>query len=339
MTERSVQIQLLEHLEQWGLLGPNHHAYRHRTSTTTALLELSDIIATGADENATLGTMSVDQTVAFDCVEHSILLKKLHYYHLSNDAIEWITSYLSHRSGYVVVGSADSRIQPTPHGVPQGSVLGPLLYLFYINEFPTITYNDNCQNRCHQDKSRLWDTDCEDCGTLTVYADDAEYVSKSKSRMKNQLRIERNYTAIVDFLNSNGLKVNVGKTTLTEYMTHQKRSKSRGIPPELTVTKLVKGRLVDTHILDSPYSRFLGMNLKNNMSWDAHLNTGKRAILPAIRKHLGALSSLRQCLSRKAKLQLANSFVVSKLLYGACLWGNTNLSALSKAQICINSAA
>ena len=60
----------------------------------------------------------------------------------------------------------------------------------------------------------------------------------------------------MDFLNSNGLEVNAGKTTLTEYMTHQKRSKLRGIPPELTVTELVRDRLVDSHITDSSYCRF-----------------------------------------------------------------------------------
>ena len=91
--------------------------------------------------------------------------------------------------------------------------------------------------------------------------------------------------------------------------------------------------MVDTHITNSIYSRFLGANLKNNLNWDSHLNTGKCALLPAIRKHL------RSSLSQKTKLQLANSFVVSKLLYIICLWGNTNQSQLQKAQVCLNSAA
>ena len=339
LTERSVQLQLLKHLEQWGLLGPNHHAYRHKTSTTTALLELCDRISTGADENSIIGSMSVDQTSAFDCVEHDVLIRKLDFYHLSPDTIAWISSYLKNRSGYVVVGSADSNIRSNPHGVPQGSVLGPLLYLIYINEFPMVTKDDFCLNRLHSDTTMLWDTDCMDCGALTAFADDAQYLSKSRSRMRNQIRIEEVYVRMVDFLNSNGLEVNAGKTTLTEYMSHQKRSKLRGIPPELSVTELVRDKLEDSHITDSTYSRFLGLNLKNNLGWEAHLSTGKRAILPTIRKHLGAIHSLRGFLTKRAKLQLANSFIISRLLYGMSLWGNTNRTQLARVQVCLNATA
>ena len=110
LAERAVQSQLLEHLEQSGLLGQHHHAYRARTSTTTALLEVTDFIGTGSDENQIMGTMSIDQSLAFDCVEHRLLLDKLRYYNLSEGTMQWIESYLNFRSGYVVVGTAESEI-------------------------------------------------------------------------------------------------------------------------------------------------------------------------------------------------------------------------------------
>ena len=103
---------------------------------------------------------------------------------------------------------------------------------------------------------------------MTVFVDDVEDVTKSKSQMKNKLKIKHNYQAIVVFQNSNGLEVNAGKTCLTEYMTHQKRVKIQGIPPELTVMKQQKDKLVDSHITDGVYSRFLGANL-NMMAYTA----------------------------------------------------------------------
>ena len=142
LTERSVKIQLLAHLEQWGLLGQRHHAYRSRTSTTMALLEVTDLIATGVDENMIMGTMSVDQMSAFDCMEHDMLLDKLCFYSLSEDMIQWITFYLNYRSGYIVVGSAESQIQLTSHGVHE---LFKCLYLLtHLFDTTVLYWNREC---------------------------------------------------------------------------------------------------------------------------------------------------------------------------------------------------
>ena len=339
LTERTVQIQLLKHLEHWGLLGSNHHAYRLKTNTTTALLDIMDQIGTGADENEIIGTIGVDQTAAFDCVEHEILLKKLGFYSLSSEVLQWITSYLNYRSSFVAIGSGESQILQTKYGVPQGSVLGPLLYLRYVNKFPTNTKDENCSNDCHNDRCRLWDTDCLECGTITIFADDAEYITKSKYRWKNQDRIERNFVNIVNFLNANGLEINQSKTVLTEFMTKQKRARCPGIPPDLTVTEPVGDRMEDSHITDRKYCRILGANLQNNLSWDNHLNTGKHAILPGVRRQLGGLYSLRKSLTVRGKLQLANSLILSRMIYAISLWGNTTQNAIKQAQICLNSTA
>ena len=88
---------------------------------------------------------------------------------------------------------------------------------------------------------------------------------------------------------ANGLQINESKTSLMEYMTKQKRVRLRGIPPELTVVEKVEDRLEDKLISDSLYCRTLGMNLQNNLSCNAHLYTGRKAIIPAARKQLGML--------------------------------------------------
>ena len=140
------------------------------------------------------------------------------------------------------------------------------------------------------------------------------------------------------FLNANGLQINDGKTTLTEFMLHQKRAKSKGIPPELTVSVLEKGVLIDKHISDSPQCRTLGINLRNDLSWENHLQTGKKAILPSIRRQLGGLMSLKHTISMKGKLHLVNALLISSITYLICIWGNTTSNILRKVQVVQNMA-
>ena len=94
LVERSAQSQLLHYLETTKQIAPDQHAYRVKCSTTTALVQIMDTLAEGAEENMITATVSVDQSAAFDCVEHNLLMDKLSYYGLDRDALNWIKSYL-----------------------------------------------------------------------------------------------------------------------------------------------------------------------------------------------------------------------------------------------------
>ena len=170
LAERVVQKQLLKYLEESGQLAANQHAYRDKCTTTSALIQIMDYIATATDANLTTTSMGIDQSAAFDCVDHRVLTDKLSLYGLDERTTSWINSYLKNRSEYVAIGSAQSRIRSTTFGVPQGSVLGPLLYLIYVNEFPSIIEDDMCVNPGHRDTDTLFGKECRDCGSLTVFA-------------------------------------------------------------------------------------------------------------------------------------------------------------------------
>ena len=114
-----------------------------------------------------------------------------------------------------------------------------------------------------------------------MYADDGQLQVSSNSRGQNQDNIDTNFWKICNFLEANGLQVNQGKTNLTEFMCHQKRSKTRGIPPDLTVSEETTDRngvvsRQDKHITDQISCRMLGLTLKNDLTWDHHLNQSKK---------------------------------------------------------------
>ena len=240
LMEWALQVQLLKYLEETGQIANYNHTYRDKHSTTLALLQLMAIIGTGTDQNLSTATMSVDLSAAFDCIEHRMLLMKLAYYRFYDTTIKWITSYLEYRLAYVALGGAVSSINMTLHGVPQGSVLGQLLYLLYINKMTAVNKDNLCGDPHHQDTTKLFNEGCKDCGETMLFADDAVYVIASNNRGTNQERIKEFFWRVRDFLNANGLQLNETKTNLTEFMMKQKRARARGSLPSSWSVRLLR---------------------------------------------------------------------------------------------------
>ena len=131
----------------------------------------------------------------------------------------------------VNVGRHDSTMSAITRGVPQGSILGPLLFVIFTNEMSTVVNMENCENPAHQKKSQIFGENCEDCGMLVNYADDATYVVANKHRQLNQLKINQVIKKLETYLNDNELAINVGKTALLEAMIKQKKGRTPGDPP------------------------------------------------------------------------------------------------------------
>ena len=172
LVEKVAQSQILHYLEENGMMNSTSHAYRTSYSTTSALLELSEELYRGADEKKVSVIMTLDQSAAFNCVQHQILMDKLALYDMDDTVLKWVASYLSHRSQFVSVGMARSSIHSMRRGVPQGSVLGPLLFTVFTNELSTVIRDPDCPNPNHQDDSKLFGNNCDLCGKIFQYADD-----------------------------------------------------------------------------------------------------------------------------------------------------------------------
>ena len=211
-------------------LNPSAHAYRVGYSTTTTMIEVTNRLYEATDRCEISSLMTIDQSAAFDCITHEILLQKLKIYKIGDGALSWIQDYLAHRSQFTSIGRTESRMEALSRGVPQGSVLGPLLYSVFTNELTECIVDPSCRNTAHSDPSKLFSTNCLQCGSIQQYADDTTYVFSSRIRNRNREKLVRNLTNLEDFLTSNFLAINTKKTNITEVMIGQKRCKTPGSP-------------------------------------------------------------------------------------------------------------
>ena len=193
LMEHIVTSNIMTHASEQNIMYPLQHGFRKGLSCETQLIEFVDDVTKNLDQGKQTDCLIMDFSKAFDKVSHSLLVHKLHHYGITGKTNAWIKNFLNNRSQSVVVESETSSEIPVESGVPQGSVLGPSLFLFYINDMPanikgtvrlfaddTIAYitisNDTDANNLQQDLDNLaeWETTWlmkfhpEKCNILTI---------------------------------------------------------------------------------------------------------------------------------------------------------------------------
>lgn len=182
--------QLYSYFEENNLFMDEQFGFRKGKSTTGAILRLCDFIVEGFEEEQIVASTFCDLSKAFDCVSHDILTEKLKYYGLNNTSTKLISEYLLDRRQITEIEGRRSEERVMNHGVVQGSILGPLLFLIYINDL------SSALSECH----------------VVVYADDNGFSIKSKSPEKAKMEMTRHVETAYDWFNSNLLNVNQSKT-------------------------------------------------------------------------------------------------------------------------------
>ena len=297
--ERIIYNQLYEYLARSKIFYKGQCGFRKHHSTEHATLELVDRVTKAMDKNQLPLNIYLDLSKAFDTLDHGILSYKLDYYGIKGQSLELLNDYLSNRTQQVVYNDTISHPLTLKCGVPQGSILGPLLFIIYMNDivkastyFYPILYAD----------------DTTLCATLNF-----SWKKKCNRKINNKL------TAIGNWLRLNKLSLNVNKTKAMLFFTSQR---SINYPNLFLYNKKID--FVKNF-------KFLGIVLHENLKWKAHTNM----ISKKISKTLGIMKKLKRTIPSNALLNIYNALIAPHLNYGIIIWGreSNDLWKLQKAAV------
>ncbi|XP_039901842.1 uncharacterized protein LOC120742540 [Simochromis diagramma] len=305
LLEKAVAVHLTPYLEKYNIHDRFQSGFRKLHSTETALLKVTNDIMMSANSGEYTVLVLLDLTSAFDTVNHTILINRLRdLVGMSGSVLDWFSSYISERSFSVSANQIMSESTELLCGVPQGSVLGPILFLIYIlplsqiiQQFPEVSYH--------------------------LFADDIQlyYLFKPTEAHKLSNLIDC-LTNIKQWLNNNCLQLNPAKTeTLI-------------IAPGSAIPD-IKRRLGDLGSSQKHNLRKLGVIFDEAFSLEGHLNQTVRTCF----FHLGNISKLRSIVSTSELEMIIHAFISTRLDYCNSLFTCLNMKGLARLQVVQNSAA
>ena len=235
----------------------------------------------------------IDLEKAFDTVNHQILLSKLNHYGIRGVANKWFSSYLSNRYQRVTINGESSQQLTISCGVPQGSILGPLLFLLYINDM----------NLAMQ------------TSTMYHFADDTNLLYSCKSLKSLRKRLNKDLALLYDWLCANRLSLNAGKTEFIVFR-----------PPRYRSSERVTLKLHHSKLFESSKIKYLGIILDNKLDWKGHITELSKKLSRAV----GLLYKIRNLCPQPVLRSLYFSIFNSHMSYGLVLWHNANRIYINK---------
>jgi len=282
--EKVMAIRLTKFLTNHNILYKYQFGFRPKHTTSMAINLLVDKITECLDMNRSLVGVALDFRKAFDTVNYEILMRKLFAYGIRGNVHAWFANYLSERFQYVGVDEATSPLLQIQCGVPQGSILGPLLFLVYVNDLPN--------------SSEL---------LPIIFADDTNVFCSGRD-VGDCLRIMNSELCKLNcWISSNKLSLNVDKSHFIVFS----KAKVTNVPPLSIAGKEISR-------VDS--IKFLGVYIDERLSWDRHV----RHIRGKISRSIGVLSRSRHLLNAATLKTLYYAFIHPYLSYCIDIWGQCN---------------
>ena len=281
--EKIMYNRLLNFLDTYDILFKNQFGFRKNHSTYMAMMLLMEEITKSLENGEYVIGIFLDFSKAFDTVDHDILLRKLYHYGIRGNALQWFESYLKNRKQFVTYNGVSSDTKLITCGVPQGSILGPLLFLIYINDLSLV---------------------CDRLISI-LFADDTNMFMSSKDVHSLQTVINQELTLVSKWLKVNKLSLNIKKT---HFMIFSNKSDVCG--------------QIDIKIDGEPIqavgkTKFLGVIIDKNLTWKDHI----LCVSGKIARGLGMIIKARKYLNKAALMSLYYSFIYPYLTYCNQIWG------------------
>ena len=267
--------------------------FRAKHSTSHALISITEKIRRALDTGHFACGIFIDLQKAFDTVDHDILVSKLEYYGARGVAKNWFSSYLHNRKQFVTLNGFKSSLNINNFGVPQGSVLGPLLFLIYINDLNLSVRNS----------------------TVHHFADDTNLLYINKSLKVLCKKVNYDLKGITDWLNANRISLNVNKTEFVIF-----RSQRKKIEGDINI------KLNGKRLYPSSYIKYLGVLLDENLSWKPHVSE----ILKKLNRANSILSKVRHYVDKNTIRSLYFSIFSPHISYCCQVWGQNGNYHLNK---------
>ena len=298
LLEKVISVRIVKFFDKFNLFCPQQFGFRSKFSTEYAILDIYEKMLKNLDSGTSTCAIFLDLAKAFDSVSHNILLRKLKKYGIRGNVFNLFQSYLHARSQVVKINDIHSSLVNVEFGVPQGSILGPLLFLIFINDLPQA--------------SKFF---------IRLFADDTFLCAQNEDLWLLEKEVNTELIKVHKWLASNKLTLNMDKS---KCMLISKKRKTSNIFIRINGKEL---KHCDSY-------KYLGVYLDKNLSWKPHIEH----VCKKISKACGALAKTRHFVDEDTLTSIYYALINSYLRYGAVAWGNASTEVLQPLHSLINRA-